>query len=72
MYGNSNFPSIKMEIVAELEDIWKQEKCNILIENKNATHFFNAFKCFYVNTKLTLKSSAAVGVSQLLSFVIIH
>lgn len=53
-----------MEAVAELKDIWKQEKCNILIENKNTSHFFNAFECFYVNTKLTLKSNVAVGVSR--------
>lgn len=52
-----------MEAVAELKDIRKQEKCNILIENKNTSHFFNAFECFYVNTKLTLKSNVAVGVS---------
>lgn len=72
MHGNSNFSSIKMETEAEVVDIWKQEKCNILIENKNTAHFFNTFKCFYMNTKLTSKSSVAVGVSQLSRFMIYH
>lgn len=72
MYSNSNFPSIKMETVAELEDIWKQEKCNILTENKNTSHFFNAFKCFSVNTRLTLKFNVAMNVSQLSRFVLSH
>lgn len=61
-----------MEAVAELEDTWKQEKCNTLTENKNTSHFFNAFECFYVNTKLTLKSNDAAGVSQFSRFVISH
>lgn len=53
-----------MEAVAELKDIRNQEKRNILTENKNTSHFFNAFECFYVNRKLTLKSNVAVGVSR--------
>lgn len=54
-----------MEAVGELEGLRKEEKCNNLIQNKNTSHFFNAFECFYVNTKLKLKSNVAMGISQL-------
>lgn len=54
-----------MEAVGELEDLREEEKCNILIQNKYISLFFNAFECFYVNAKLKLKSNAAMGVSQL-------
>jgi len=69
MYGYSDFSRIKTEALGELGDRSKEEKCNILIQNKNTFHFFNAFECLYVNTKLKLKSSVAMHPSQLLRSV---
>lgn len=50
MYNiHSNFSSINIEAIGKLEDLREEEKCNIPMQNKDTSHFFNAFNAMGVS-----------------------